>query len=156
MYYYRPNSRDCILALVSSTPVHLKDNAQITILSTFAGRSLNPFWTHWRCLHSGTSIIMRLKQIAKMLHVQIYFKIRFLASTWEKIQSMLKYLKIIATKFNQLCEMWSQPKVTLNRKKNYFSSHCTEPDGTTGRLRTRKDRVLQSCVNLLMYATRIL
>lgn len=60
---------------------------------------------------------MRLKQIAKMLHVQIYFKIRFLASTWEKIQSMLKYLKIIATKFNQLCEMWSQPKVTLKRKR---------------------------------------
>lgn len=52
-----------------------------------------------------------------MLHVQIYFKIRFLASTWEWIQSMLKYLKIIATKFNQLCKMWSQSKVTLKRKR---------------------------------------
>lgn len=51
-----------------------------------------------------------------MLHVQIYFKIRFLASTWEMIASILKYLKIIATKFNQLCEMWSQLKVTLKRK----------------------------------------
>lgn len=52
-----------------------------------------------------------------MLHVQIYFKIRFLASTWERIQSMLKYLKIIATKFNQLCKMWSQSKVTLKRER---------------------------------------
>lgn len=40
-----------------------------------------------------------------MFHVQIYFKIRFLASTRERIESMLEYLKIIATKFNQLCGM---------------------------------------------------
>lgn len=52
-----------------------------------------------------------------MLHVQICFKFSFLASTWERIQSMLKYLKIIATKFNQLYEMWSQSKVTLKRKR---------------------------------------
>lgn len=116
IYYYRPNSKEYVLALVPSLPIHLKDDAQITVLYMFAGRSLHPFWTHWRCLHSGTSIIRHLKEIAKMLHVQIYFKIRFLASTWERIESMLKYLKIIATKFNQLCEMWSQPKVTLKRK----------------------------------------
>lgn len=40
----------------------------------------------------------------------------------------------------------------LKKEMNDFSSHCTEPDGMTGRLKTRKDRVLQNCVNLLMYA----
>lgn len=34
---------------------------------------------------------------------------------------------------------------------NNLSRHCTGTDGMTGRLKTRKDRVLQSCVNFLMY-----
>lgn len=39
----------------------------------------------------------------------------------------------------------------LKKEMNDSSSHCTGPDGMTRRLKTRKDRVLQSCVNLLMY-----
>lgn len=68
---------------------------------------------------------------------------------------MLKYLKIIATKFNQLCDVKSN-QGHLKKERNDFNSHCPEPDGMTGRLKTREDRVLQSCVNLLRYATRIM
>lgn len=85
MYYYRLHFKDCVLALVSSSPVCLKDDTKITFVNTFTGRSLHRFWIYWRCLHSGASIIIHTKQIAKMLHVQIYFKIRFLASIFNLI-----------------------------------------------------------------------
>lgn len=49
--------------------------------------------------------------------------------------------------------MWNVKKSTqgqLKKEMNNLSSHCTGPDGMTGRSKTRKDRVLQSCINLLM------
>lgn len=49
--------------------------------------------------------------------------------------------------------MWNVKKSTqgqLKKEMNNLSSHCTGPDGMTGRLKTRKDRVLQSYINLLM------
>lgn len=50
--------------------------------------------------------------------------------------------------------MWNVKKSSqgqLKKEMNDLNSHHTGPDGMTGRLKTRKDRTLRSCVNLLMY-----